>query len=186
MTYLYVANVTRQNMAVYYRTDFMDDGSAGRRLRAPPARHQNIPPGKQIPLGGDMPFETVKDIVEQLNRYNMVGEVDVSKLRDRRGFVPLVFNIDKPVSEKALRAVVAHNSGVKVDEGKDRRKKAAIAASSALVEQVAEQPPLFEVEIEQLDVSEADEKRIEEGFRVSPSAPGPKSPSSRVRTKKAA
>lgn len=174
---LYVANLTLHRQDIHYRLDFVDDKGPSRRGAAPPPRKQSIEKGRQVCIGGDLHISQVEDIVSQLSRYGMIGEADLPQLRGKR-YVPYVYNLDKHVSVAAMRAVAAHNKGVKLDEGADRREKAALAANEALVSKIMdEEPPKFEVEFEQLDVSELDESRIEAGFRIDHSAkpkPGPK------------
>jgi len=68
-----------------------------------------------------------------------------------------------------MRIVMAHNHGVKLQDGQRRRESAAIGANEALSlvtrEASLPEPPEFDVEYEQID-QVADEKRIEEGFHV--------------------
>lgn len=183
MARLFVANCTRQRQLLFYRLDFADDSPqrrAGQRI--PPPKFQPVEAGRQQNVGGDLHMSQITEIVDQLNHYGMIGTVDLGQLKTRR-FVPLIFSIDKPVPQKAIEAVVAHNNGAKSIEGHDRRQKAAVASNLALVDKIAEQPPLYEVEVEQLtEDSAADASRIHEGFRVG-AASGPSSPRPKPRSR---
>jgi hypothetical protein len=122
MPTLYVANCTDQQQKFFYRPDFNSPGSA--------PRLQDIPAGKQrLIYAKDAPMEAVENIVKQATRHGMIGVVELNRM-PQRSVIPYVFNVDKPVPESAIRAVRDHNKGVKTLDGKDRRKAAAIAASS--------------------------------------------------------
>lgn len=175
---LYIANPTRQEQVICYRADFANDGQRleADRTRFQPARQQSIPPGRQIQLGGDMHLNQINDIIEQLKPFGLIGEVDVPRMGRR--VVPYVFQIDRYVSPEALRRVIDHNSGVLVEDGRQRRQKAAVATSDIVQNTIENQfnqagveaPPPNPVElgIEQLEQSELGEKTIAEGFRVNP------------------
>ena len=159
MSRLYVANTTKHNQQVFYRLDFAPDGGmdprAAQRMNA---KSEPIPKGRQKNLGGDLTMPQIEDIVRQLNVFGMVGEKEIARLPRRQ--VPYVFNVDKVVSEKAIRTVLAHNDGVLVQEGKTRRAAMAIAAN-----EIAEADG-FEVSIEQEEASEFGESLIAEGYAI--------------------
>lgn len=162
MARLYVTNVTRQRMIVFYR---LDAGQTNGNFTPP--KQQAIEPGRYSPVGGELDKQQLDMIIGQLNVYGMVGEVDVPN--NLRGIHALVFNIDRPVSERAVRALVAHNLQAKVEEGEMRRERAAIGANEALSNAVQNAelppPPEFDLEVEQMEQT-SDEKRIEKGFHV--------------------
>ena len=162
MARLFIANVTRQRYVVYYR---LDAGQTNGLFTAP--KQITIEPGRQTPVGGDLDKPQLDTIINQLNVFGMVGEVDVPN--NLTGVHELVFNIDRPVSDRALRALVAHNAQVKVAEGDQRRQRAAIGANEALKVATAnaeiDPPSEFDLEFEQMEQA-ADESRIEQGFHV--------------------
>ena len=115
-------------------------------------------------MGGDLHFSQIEDIVQQLNVFGAKGVVDLKgRLTE---FVPYLFNIDKAIPEDLIRMVADHNKGVKINEGALRRQQAALAASDALEAQISQPVQTFEVEMEQLEVSENDESSIAEGLSL--------------------
>jgi hypothetical protein len=165
MAFLYVANCTQQQQIIFYRTDIAPPGA---QVPFTASRQQAIPPGRQMTVGGDLDQHEIGALVEYLNQFGAVGEVDVpGKLHPM--VHPFIFNIDRPVSEHAMRHVMAHNMGIKIEEGDERRERAAVGANEAL--DIAAQrsgvpdPRQFDVEFEQMELT-ADEKRVEQGFHV--------------------
>lgn len=161
MARLFVANCTRINKRVHYRLDFSADPA---RRTAP--KSQDIPAGRQVCLGGDLNIDQIQTIIGQLNRFGMVGTVDLGRLPRRQ--CPYLFNIDKEVSAAQIKAVVAHNNGVLTNEGADRRRRLAIAANNASIGGNE-----FNYSIEQQDNEEQTGGRLEEGYRIDTTAPRP-------------
>ena len=127
----------------------------------------------------------ITDICEQLEVYGLVAANDVSRLG--RKVAPYVFNIDYPVPAETMRKVRDSNESSQVQQGRERRQKAAIATneivqqtvSNQFLENGIEDEPSDRVSVafEQEEQTEAGEKRIEEGYKVSstaPIAPAPK------------
>lgn len=178
MAKLYVANPTRQRQVVCYRLDFTKEGDAEPQRRFQPARQQDVEPGRQVQLGGDMHMNQITDIVEQLARYGMIGVVDIPRMQ---GKITYIYNIDRPVSAEALRRVVAHNESVLIEDGRGRRMRAAVATNEIVQQTVAQQfaergidespADRTTVSYEQEEQSEAGEKPIAEGYKVSADAP---------------
>jgi hypothetical protein len=176
MARLFIANPTRQEQVICYRLDFNNQGDRmeADRTRFQPAKQQTVPPGRQVQLGGDFHPNQITDIIDQLKPYGLIGEVDVPRME--RKVVPYVYQIDRYVGHDTFRKVIAHNSGILIEDGKQRRAKAAVASSEIVQNAVANQfqeagiepPPIDQVEIgyEQLEQSEAGESTIAEGFRV--------------------
>ena len=171
---IYVANCTTQIQQINYRLDFQTSGGESplAAMRAP--RRQDIPPGRQAPIGGDLTQEQVDSIVKQISAFGALRVGDVSRSGRK---IHLVYDIDKPVPDKIIRSVNEYSKDVLSHEGELRRKHAAIVANDIVTNAVAEQlaitsvaddvaPRDFRVEVEQLD----GENRIEEGFRVDPDA----------------
>jgi len=179
MSRLYIANCTKQNQMIYYRLDFNNRGEPEKNARFQPAKQQEIPPGRQIILGGDFHPTQIEDIVQQLVPYGLIGVTDVPR---QKKVAPFVFNVDKPVPADIMRNVSHINSEVQIEEGKLRRQKAAIAVNDLVTQRVAaeflnqgvtdEPTQNLSLAIEQEEQSENGEKRIAEGFKVSAAAPG--------------
>ena len=188
MARLYIANPTRQRQIVCYRLDFDNEGNpkdTNRKFQ--PHHQQEIEPGRQIQLGRDFHPNQISEIVEQLAVFGLIGEVDVPKLRAadfdnlRAGVVPFVFNIDRPVSSENMRKVMAHNANILIQDGRERRKKAAIASSATIQQTVENQfaaagfpdtpSERQTIAFEQEEQSEAGEPRVEEGYKVDKNAP---------------
>lgn len=174
---LYVANISRQTQVLCYRLDFDKEGQRkDTNRRFEPAKQQEVAPGRQGQLGGDFHMMQITEIVGQLAKYGMVGVVDVPRMP--RGVHNIVYNIDKPVPAEVMRRVQDHNAGVLVQDGRERRKKAAVATNELVQQTVAHQfaekgiddtpADRTDVTIEQLEQSELGEKRIEEGYHVRP------------------
>jgi hypothetical protein len=182
MASLFIANCTQQTREIYYRLDFDVDGKKkDTNRRFEPARKQTIPPGKQALIGSSgMHMMQIEDIVGQLVPYGLHGVVDLAR-REPLTTVPLVFNVEKPVPKAVMERVVEENKIALVNQGKERRQKAAIGTNNMVQQTLARQmaaaniestdePIGVEVAFEQLEQSEAGEKRIEEGYRVDANA----------------
>lgn len=175
MTKLYIANCTNQNQIVSWRLDFTADGSEIARTSFRQPRSQAIRAGSQLAIGGELPhLHAAEVIVQQLNHFGLrsADEAKYGRLGNAR--VPYIFNIDRPVSQDQIRATFAHNERVLIEEGRDRRKKAALAAGAQLIKIAHETAEAvgastgtgdLDVEIEQ-ETFAGDEKPIEEGYRL--------------------
>lgn len=187
---LFIANPTRQTQVVHYRLDLDEAGGRNPNSRFQPARQQEVRPGRQVQLGGDMHLDQVNEVIDQLKIYGIIGVVDTKRLKAadlnnlRRSVVPYIFNIDQPVPAEAIRTVKDHNEALLVRDGGKRREKAAVASSDLIQKTVAQQFAEAGIPaepsnrqtfgIEQEEQSEAGERPIAEGFRIDPNAPAPK------------
>lgn len=170
MSRLYIANVTRQDWTVCYRL------GAAPGAKFDGHKQQTIPAGRQQMVGGDFAPQQIGEIVDQLSRYGMVGVVDIPRLG--KTMAPLVYNIDKPVSADAMRKVRGGNELIHIDEGTDRRAKAAIATNDMVTNAVrnefarqeidADVAEGTDVSFEQLDEVADGQKPVEEGYKVRP------------------
>lgn len=181
---LYIANCTRQNMNLQYRMDYNTAGERESLSQFRPARQQDIPPGRQVQIGSDMHMNQIEDIVQQLVKYGLQGEVDVPNLKtsfkklDPRSNkpTPMVFNIDRAVRAETIRHVMDLNAGILRAQGQVRRQQAAIATNELVQHKVAnelaqngiDQQPTDRIDItfEQLEQSEAGEPMIAEGYKI--------------------
>jgi len=183
---LYIANPTVQKQTVCYRVDFDKDGNFKdpRDRQFQPARQQTIEPGLQSQLGGDMNKAQIDDIIEQLKPYGLIHAKDVSHAPTSK--VPYIYSIDAYVPADVMRRIQFHNSAVMEEAGRQRRAAAAIGSNDVVQRAVqnkfiemgipAQPADSTTVTFEQLDQSEAGEKRIEEGFEVVPEGQrGPRS-----------
>lgn len=174
---LYIANVSRQTHVVCYRLDYDKTGAlldTNRRFQ--PARQQDIPPGRQVQIGGDLHEAQLNQIVEQLEPYGLIHADDVG--RHRNVPTPYIYSRDRPVPAEAMRKVQGANSEILIEQGKERRAKAAVASNEIVQQAVShqfaqvgiEEPPADRttVTFEQLEQSDQGEKRVEEGYKVVP------------------
>jgi len=169
---LYVANCTKHRQKVYYRLDFNMEGQPASQAGKLP-KSQDIEPGRQIVLGGDLHKSQIVSIVDQLNKFRAAGTVDVPRLKDQ---APYVFDIDRAVPAATIRRVIEHNGTILLTAGKERRQKAAIVVNRIVEQRMNEEliakqiePPEMnglDVEYEQEDQSDAGEKMIAEGIHV--------------------
>jgi hypothetical protein len=181
MAKLYIANVSRQNQIVCFRLDYGPDGELkDTNRRFEPARQQEIPPGRQVMIGGDMHMRQIEDIVKQLQPYGLVGALDAPR---QRAIAPLVFNVVNPVTAKVMESVRDTNAELLTADGHERRQKAAVATNDIVQTTVAQQfaevgiedkpADRTDVTFEQQEQSEAGEKTIAEGYRVEAGAAAP-------------
>ena len=168
MSKLYIANCTRQHQTIQYRLEF-DKGGA--RLPNPQQRmplEERIPPGYQALIsGGELHSNAVAHIVEQLKPFGLLHVQETSRQHD---VAPWVYELDKPVPSEIIEDVFSYNQGIRTEQGKERRRLAAIAANEILSAQTGEDPRALELSFEQLDQSEHQESRIEEGYRIDTNA----------------
>lgn len=188
MTDLYIANCTAQQQVICFRMDFTPKGE---KIDFKPHTQREIRAGQQVCIR-DLHIEQAETIRQQLEPF---GLLSVSEISRAKGVTPLIFNVDKQVKADQIRAVINHNTGVLIIRGKVRRQNAAMSiydiVNNTVAKQLAEQqmpvpeePTDLDVEFEQVEQSEAGERRIEEGLRVSATAtptkprgkPGPKGP----------
>lgn len=172
---LYIANCTPMRQLVMYKLMHDAKGIYQPSLASRSPFQEVIEPGRQVALAGKLHMEQMNEIIDQLSAFGMIAASDVpNNLYD---VAPLVFSIDAPVPRHVFEDVVAHNKGIKLESGAKRREQAAIAANQALVNNTGEESPVFEVAYEQETLSDLDESRIEEGFKVVNEKKGPPPPS---------
>lgn len=175
---LFVANCTKQNQVLAFRTEFRESG-AQYTFKAPQTRE--IRPGQQVKVCAGLPIDEITSICEQLQPYGLIAVADIARINRR--VVPIIFNVDQPVKRVHIEAVMAHNNGVQIIDGRARREKAAIASNELVTDVVSRELaakgiPVPEttdmsVEYEQLDTTEKDQVRLEEGYRMDENAPPP-------------
>lgn len=179
MPAIHIANCTKQNHTIHFRTDYRQVLASGMKTAFSPATRRDIKPGQQVKIEADT-IDGAQAIVEQLAVYGMIGVAEISRARH---FVPLIFNMEKSVSAHQIKQVMGFNVGIRQLEGRDRRRKAAVAVNEAVLAAVAanlteQQIPVpdntqMEVEFETASPLEEGETRVEEGFRLDEQAPPP-------------
>jgi hypothetical protein len=167
---LYVANPTLQEQRVYYRLNFNPDMQGDTRALRAGFNFVDIPSGQQRPVGprNAAPGQ-ISEIIQQLEVY---GALPVTDLGRQRQPISYLYDIDKYVKINDIRKAKAYNDGAKIEEGVDRRKKAAISINHMLGDTVEETPKDFAVGFEQLEEAGDNEKKIDEGYKVDANALG--------------
>lgn len=181
MARIYVMNCTNQPKQLMWRQYFtLDDRGMRNTQNIDAPRMQTIPAGRQEPVGGDLSHEQIGLLIKQLSRYGLthVSEARTAKMR---GLVPMLYDLDKQVARNVGQDMVAHNQGVLILQGADRRRQAAIAIDSQLAQAVEHDIPKLEVEFEQLENNEevTGNKPVADGIIIDKSATAPPRSSSR-------
>lgn len=191
---IYIANPTNQPKTVNYRLDYTVDEHGNRTSqRLLPYRTENIPAGRQVPVGGDLFISQIEEIVKQLAPYGLVAQLEM-KTAKARGKVALIFNLDKPVPAAIMKDAQDHNAGVLNTQGADRRRLAAVASNDSLANAVSGQgipdikePKKFEVEFEQMTADENyPDANLADGLKVIRNHAKPPAAPKRARARKAA
>jgi hypothetical protein len=202
MPRLYIANASKQRQLVYYRIEFDTDperkesssplsqvGRAAPHVEIEPGQQKMIPGGDYDARGGGLLSKSAVDrIIRQLRPFGLVMETEMGDVLGRRDRTfTLIASIDTPVPRDSIDHVINSNHESKTGEGAHRRRQAAVAANES-AERVAQmhmaqngvpedkgglKQPL-EFEVEQQELANESDKRLEEGFRVDKKAPPPK------------
>jgi hypothetical protein len=178
---LYLANPTGQTRRYYYRLDYNERGEFSEEMRKRSQRFVQVESGKQ----GVVDLQHISQVQTVMDQLAVVGGMGAEELnRLPAQTVPVIMQIEKAVTAKAMLAVNNHNKGVLTEDGRRRRATAAISASELVKQSVSatiaqfqvENPPelkKFTTEFEQL--SEPGEtpregKPLAEGIEVSQGA----------------
>lgn len=174
MSKLYIANASTQHQGFSYR---VPDEAPGGGIRLGKNRTQIIPPGKQLPMAGDLTTAQIDAIIDQHRKY---GALEVSEIGKQTAYCHLIASADRPVTSARLLEVMRKNILILREKGKRMREMAAISAHEEQIKHFMEDdaPTLVKMELEveeQRDrFSTATEDRHEEHLRVSEDiAPGP-------------
>jgi hypothetical protein len=130
---LYIANTTHQRQEVYYRLDFVPEGSSA--LRANNVKKIIIEPGRQVTVGGDLLPEQAQTIMDQLAIYGGIGVEEVSRIPNNKK-VSYLMSFGKEIPMKLIRMMDEHNKWIMTGEGDERRRMAAIAAHPVIDSQI--------------------------------------------------
>lgn len=160
----FIANVGRQKQRIFYRLDIdPSDGSLRSQIGVLP-KHQDIEPGRQEAIGGDLYPGQVDSIIEQLKVFGLMPAEEVNRLPSTHA-TPYIYSKDRPVSKAQIDKAFNHNQGILGRQGKSRREEAAIAAAAAIQSDEAR------ISFEQVTESELGGASITEGYRVDKTAP---------------
>ncbi len=137
---LNIANVTRQHHEMLF---LVPENTQMQRRR--------IPAGGQVCVYDDQP-EVIREIVAQHERYGLTAVGEMSRAK---GFLTLIFAIDKPVTAANIMAADAQNAVRKRESADEMRKLSAVqwaANTQTLMHERGEKQPrnfAFSVEEEQ-------------------------------------
>lgn len=157
---LFIAVCVRQKQRIFYRLDFTSTGQPAPQQGTLP-KHQDIDPGAQVPIGGDLHETQAESIIKQLTVFGLQPAEEVNRLR---GLTPYIYSKGKPVSKAQIEKAFNHNQGILARDGRQRREAAAIAAGSAIESEEVK------ISIEQVTESELGGKQVAEGYTVDKNA----------------
>jgi len=128
MSKLFIGNPSKQHHQFIYR---LVDTRNFQQIERP------IRFGAQVQLVGDLSTPQIDGIILQHAPYGMIP---VDEIERTRGFIPLIYSIDKPIPQAKLLRAMNQNQGVLVERGKQSRQEAAVANSVALERNLEESP----------------------------------------------
>jgi hypothetical protein len=132
MSDLYIANTSKQNHLFCYRLP-----------ENPSFRTQEIPPGGQVRLPGDLSTDEVRRIIDHHKQY---GLVDSRELSRADGFVGICYSLGAPVNIDAILGTFERNDGELNDRAQERRDETAAAIASSMSERLGVRVARAEVE----------------------------------------
>jgi hypothetical protein len=178
MAYLYVGNCTLQKQIVCYRLDFDKHGNLDAEDKFRGHKQEEILPGRQIQLGGDLHKAQIISIIDQLEKNGMKRHDAVSKTTPFT--VPYIYREDTPIPADAINRQRLINNGIHEKQGSERRQAAAVGVNKAVLDAASiAQPEFTTVEFEQLNQTDLGESRIEEGVKVTTAVDGRRGPKKR-------
>lgn len=134
--YLYIANTTVQVVDFLYRLSH-EDRTGGGRIYGKAIR-QIIQPGQQIRLTNDLSKIQIDDIV---SHYTIYGMIEYREIDMTRGFAGLCFQVDQRMEADRLTELMLRNQRISVDNARQMREEAAIAAHAAIEQRQMEKLP---------------------------------------------
>lgn len=160
---LFIANTTKQVQDFYYRIPGHPSSSGMMPLL------QKIAMGGQICIPADLNTPEIDGIIEQHQGY---GLISADKVDAAKGYVGLMYSIDKPVPAAKMAKLIGHNTDVMVERGQKNRESAGIAALDQANQFLAEQRPGDAIDAFEMSVVEEtrdpkdQSKEVAEGVRV--------------------
>lgn len=158
---LYIANCSHQQQHFNYRM-----------LESTRSFEQYVPIGGQIHISRtDLTQRDVDYIVEQNRRY---GWLSVSEAKEKLGSerIPMVFSVDKPVTAADMYRIINHNRGVLTEDGKQRRKEAAVNAHHVIAQHDPEAANTMEMTIREDKPGSVEHDGINETISIDPKSGG--------------
>lgn len=125
MSYIYIANLTKQNHVFYYRVPEEPKSYGPLPFRA------DIRAGSQVRLPKDYNPAQVEGILAPHRNY---GLVEVKEIDRTKPFIGLCYSLDRPVPLEAIQRGIQHNDEVLIEQGKENRAKAAIAVHNMVTD----------------------------------------------------
>ena len=113
---LYIANATKQILQFEYR--LADKGRISRTIGS----------GAQTVFTG-LNQDQIDRVIYQHRRYNMLP---LSEVMGARSYVAYFYSIDRPIKPEVIAMAAARNDGVLVVQGRETRKRLAIAINESL------------------------------------------------------
>jgi hypothetical protein len=135
MARLYVANCTTMNRIFAYRVDFAPGHSVSMGGRYVRAKRITIAGGKQVSVHGDLSEAQMANLVQQLTHQGAIDVSEISTLTARRR-PAFLFSMDAAIPKPLIKRVYNHNRGALILEGQERRKTAAVAVHSAVIDRL--------------------------------------------------
>jgi hypothetical protein len=160
MSVLYVANCTKQVHEFAYKRD----KNSAQILRIP------VPIGGQIQVPGITNAEQITYVIESHAAY---GAVMVDELDRVKGFVSLIFSVDRAILASRIERVLEKNEFYQIVQGKNIRKEAAIANNNILENMLKESGLQEKLDTTEFSIVEdnhddrSPNEPIAEGVRVS-------------------
>ncbi len=145
MTKMYIANGSTQYHDFVYSLP-----------ESPAHRRQQIPPGGQIQISGDLNPIQVDSIVEQHRIYGMVR---VSEVDRTKPFVGLCYELDKPIRLEKIANIIEHNRGVLVKRGEEIRRDAALSTGAQIENEIFERRMPDQLQTLEMSIQEETETR---------------------------
>jgi hypothetical protein len=119
---LYIANATKQILQFEFR--LADKGRVSRTIGS----------GGQTVFSG-LKQEQIDRVIYQHRRYNMLP---LSEVMGARSYVAYFYSIDRPIKPEVIAMAAARNDGVLVVQGRETRKRLAIAINDNLGSSLAQ------------------------------------------------
>jgi hypothetical protein len=135
MSTLFIGNATRQNYDCRYRE-----------LESNVIRMQQIRPGSQKRLTGDLNQPQIDHIISQLAKYGLVAEDRIDQSRELHG---ICYSVDRPIAAVRLQYLMDANMRQLIKLGEEIRRVNAVALATNVNNTMtaAEQPPVETVEV---------------------------------------
>jgi len=159
MSTLYIGNATRQIHQFLYRVPESEK-----------LRSQNIQPGTQIRIPGEVDKASIDYIVDQHSRFGMIPAAEIPKTKEFNG---LCYSVDKPILADKIVYLMDHNVGKLEEMGREIREQTALAGNAVLETTLRENDRPEQIREFQMTIQEdrttpnPEVAQMSEGFKVS-------------------